>query len=389
MAAIGVRSSGAGLETVPFSTNVPAVGRLELWLTNLDRQLVSAIACDVDALLIALRQHGEVGPGRPPLLHIGMARTGDGAAGDESGRDGQIKTNSSQQISSTWDTRAYRKGEDAAGAPSSGARGTDGKGDPASRRQASVQGQLLARSTHWTTAVEVALSGAQVGLPTNSGGHGTGSQTKRTESLLESLLASLLLYVNGWTGEVRQPGGVTAYHSVTNTALTTQALQHRDIIEELLKPRSRPFSASPTTGQLETSGTTSIGSASSPGRVGEGARKTTDAVGEEYPFAWICHLRHYYVSPAEAAVRKATWEEQNNDGKGGDGPNHEAEDDQMDVLPPPPPLIRVGLGPWNVPYGFEYAGTLERLWLTPLSERCLLHAVHSAKVCATDADKHH
>ncbi|CAN0528801.1 unnamed protein product, partial [Scytosiphon promiscuus] len=48
--------------------------------------------------------------------------------------------------------------------------------------------------------------------------------------------------------------------------------------------------------------------------------------------------------------------------------------------PPPPPLIRVGLGPWNVPYGFEYAGTWERLWLTPLSERCLLHAVHSAKV---------
>lgn len=105
------------------------------------------------------------------------------------------------------------------------------------------------------------------------------------------------------------------------------------------------------------------------------------------PFTWTCHMRHYYSplakdSPsAETSVERRDSVMNDYDGAGGDGGGgyRRSDADAKDVVPPPP-VVTVGLGMWNVAYGFEYSGTLERLWLTPLSERCLLHAARSASV---------
>lgn len=368
MAAAGVRSSGAGLEVVPFSSPVVAIGRFESWVRDIDRQLMSAIAQDVETATVALRHHGKagVGPWRPALLYAGTT---------------EITAGGSKKVGIGVQPRPE--------AIPSLNRPTASESPAGDRNQPSVQAQLLARSAHWTAAVEVALSGTALGISPSQKGDGSsdrGGETsdalRQPERMLQEILSSILLHVSGWTEDFRQPGGMIAYNSVSTTALVTQALQQRDVLEELLKTASSPLSATmgsaevrsemPTTppGAPSSLPTTSSTMSSLP-RDGESANLV--AAAEFAPFLWTCHLRHYYT-PQEALA-------ENGLGDQGSSKSGRDEDQEQELVPPPPPpLIRVGIGPWNVPYGLEYAGTLERLWLTPLSERCLLHAVHSAKV---------
>lgn len=398
MAAAGVRSSGAGLEMLPFSSPVLAVGRFELWVRDIDRQLISAIVNDVETAMAALLQRGKPGlglGGSPLLRHVGGVTERAADSHEVGGSSAGLQMRPG--VGASPSQPAAQEGQTGAAA-----------GEKLSnRRQPSVQGQLLARSANWTTAVEAALSGTSLGTSqppaVGSGGGGRGGEvsgiTKKPEYMLQEVLSAVLRDVDGWVGELCQPGGMMAYYSLTNTALTTQALQHRDVVEELLKTVSGSTSSTPTAtlgGGLASSAPAGSATRSSflQGRAEEstGGEEASDLS----PFLWMCHLRHYYTSPEDAKFHdkgpqqgNAGQDSSNNSitshgdrgggarsGEGGGGD----EDPEQDFLPPPPPLIRVGLGPWNVPYGFEYAGTLERLWLTPLSERCLLHAVHSAKV---------
>lgn len=378
MAAVGVRSSGAGLETVFFSSQVPAIGRFEHWIRDLDRQLVVAIARDVETNLTALNDHAKsAGFTRPPLLHVGIEKSESLIGGDFGGKSRQAPLSKKDGGGTT---PAYRDGDPPI-APKPGTRiehssngGGEGLGEGAVRRP-SIQGHLLARSTHWTAAVETALACITEPRLTPSGTE----TTKSVASGLNGLLASLLEYVDGWAGELRQ-SSTTAYLLITNTALITQALQHRDVVGELLKtlsPASNPAPAHGDEGGFEARSTLSSGP-STQRRVWSGDTTTDDANPMEgFPFVWECHLRHYYISREEAAAREEAWKSIDGGGDGGSG-GYDGSDNNATV--PPPPLMRIGLGPWNVPYGFEYAGTLERLWLAPLSERCLLHVIHSAKV---------
>lgn len=444
MAATGIRSSGAGLETVPFESPVPARGRLELWVKDLDRRVVSAIARDVDLTLTALVAHGKVGgPGRPPLLQIGIEiASGNGiiGVGDGDGGQPQAGTAASEKTDGSDGTPLShlnsRKDGNAGGIAASptmaspgnaGGATTGGKSNKATakRHRPSIQGHLLARSAHWTAAVETAFSsasfsavmaptpGARPSLSGSALGSGAPPAVVRPESLaLKEILAALLLYIDGWAGELRQPGGISPYFSVSNTALMTQALHQRDVVDGLLKasylivypPTTTSIAAGKGTTGAPPDTTTSTSSFPEGGRANDGKGEMPGTISPSHvPFAWLCHLRHYHVSPAEAAARTSEWEGVdvadadsggnngrdknsvslddygNAGGRGGGGENDDLTTDAS-TRPPPPPLIRVGLGPWNVPYGFEYTGTFERLWLTPLSERCLLHAVHSAKV---------
>ena len=352
MAAAGVRSSGAGLEAVPFSSPVVAVGRFEIWARDVDRQLISAIAHDVEVAMTALRQHGRAGAPQRSTLQPRLEAV-----------------------------------------PSSNQPGA-ADGPAGDRSQLGLQARLLARSAHWTAAVEAALTGIALGtLPLQSGG-GSSSRTGATsdartkpEVILEEILSSILLRVDSWVEELCQPGGLTAYNAVATTALTTQALQQRDVLEELLKtiptfPSAVKGSAVESELSTATSATvgdapSSIPTASSAAfpKVEDGRSANLAETTVLSPFLWICHLRHYYTPPEDALPQRGTVHH-----PGGGNSGREEDQGQEFVPPPPPPLIRVGIGPWNIPYGFEYAGTLERLWLTPLSERSLLHAVHSAKV---------
>lgn len=359
MAAAGVRSSGAGLEVVPFSSPVVAVGRFEIWVRNVDRQLMSAIAHDVETATVALRQHGKAGggPGRSTLLYVGATET---TAGGNAKASTGVQPRPEAIPSSKQPTAA----EASAG----------------ERSQPSVQARLLARSAHWTAGVEAALTGTALGSsPPQPGGGSSGRGGETNEALkqpahtLQEFLSSILLQVVGWAEELCQPGGMVAYNSLATTALTTQALQQRDVLEELLKTASSSLSA--TTGSAgvnpATPNASPTMSSSSNGRDGKSDNFVETA--EIPPFLWTCHLRHYYTPLKDALPPNGRAHQ-----GGNNGGRDEDEDEDQELVPPP--LIRVGIGPWNVPYGFEYAGTLERLWLTPLSERCLLHAVHSAKV---------
>ncbi len=391
MAAAGVRSSGAGLEMVPFASPVPAVGRFDIWFRNVDRQLMSAIANDVETATAALRKHSKVASG--PLLHIqtteaiGSIKRAS-AANTDIGSSGLQRTGVSPPVNE------------------GGKQSESGQ-----RSYPSIQGQLLARSAHWTAAVETALTGTPFASSPPpggaSGGRGQGarSASRSPESLIQEILSSVLLHVHGWAEELRRPGGMTAYFSLMCTALTTQALQQRDVVEELLKKAPRVTAGGSTTDANPATTAAKGGRATSPKPITSSA--TTAGGGEENaalpgasewsPFLWLCHLRHYYVSPSEDGGRNGRPRQTRvgvaggggGGGAGGgrasaaaagEGDNDKDGEYEQELPPPPPPLIRVGLGPWNVPYGFEYAGNLEKLWLTPLSERCLLHAVHSAKV---------
>lgn len=460
MAAIGIRSSGAGLETVPFKSPVPARGRLELWVKDLDRQLVSAIARDVELTLTALVAHGKVGgPGRPPLLQVGIEiPSGKGIIGMGDGDGGQSNagTASSEMAGGSDGTSlshlnslndgsaggaaasptmatpgktggAIKGGENCIGATNGTGGGNNSK-SAGRRHRPSVQGHLLARSAHWTAAVEAAFSSASSsasmgptpGAPPSLNSSAPDSRASLSvarpeSSALKEIITSLLLYIDGWAGELRQPGGTSPYFSVSNTALMTQALHQRDVVDALLKasyltaPTSAPSEIGARKGTSATpqdSATTQQPSLPKGSRASDGTGETPGTISPSHaPFSWLCHVRHYHVSPAEAALRTSEWErvdgvadadsrEHNSRdthnaglggygdarGRGGGGGEDYDLSADANLRPPPPPLIRVGLGPWDVPYGFEYAGTMERLWLTPLSERCLLHAVYSAKV---------
>lgn len=444
MAAAGVCSSGAGLETVIFPSPIPAEGRLELWVRDLGRQLVSSIVRDVDVTVKALVAHGQVGHGRPPLLQIGWSksRTGDhrsaiafdgkggkvtgggtigggGGASDKSestgvsnpqSRGGSALMKQNEGTTATAQTR---------GIPDNGG-GSGRKGDIGAGGipRPCVQGHLLARSVHWTRLVEAALiQGASLPATTNSGGMGSVAVDNpcKTESALQGVHTALLVYLDGWAGELRQPGGMPLYSSITNIALITQALQQRDVVEELLKDFSQSATSMSTTssdvggkttvtaGRAGTAGVTraQVGDTASTSRASLISSSSFLARGvlsrpglgladgvvsvDRFPFAWTCHLRHYHVPATEASLTNYAEERQEGNikdsesGESGNGEYRRNEEDTGDV-PPPPPLLTVGLGTWKVPYGFEYAGTLERLWLTPLSERCLLHAAQSATV---------
>ena len=365
MAAAGVRSSGAGLEVIPFSSPVVAVGRFETWARNVDRQLISAIAHDVEIATTALRQYGKVGaPQRSTLLHAGAT--------------GMIP--GSTRKASTVQPRPEA-------VPSSNQPTAAVDAPVGERSQPSLQARLLARSAHWTAAVEAALTG-NGGMSSSRGGE-TDDAPKTPESMLQEILSSGLLQINSLAEELSQPGGMIAYESVATTAITTQALQQRDVLEELLKMTSSSLSAIGGSAVLSGTSTTTPAAVADvrsslptqppatssfpKGRDGESANLPETA--DFSPFLWTCHLRHYYTRPEEALSQKGR-------AHPGGGNNERDEDQEQELVPPPPPpLIRVGIGPWNIPYGFEYAGTLERLWLTPLCERSLLHAVHSAKVC--------
>lgn len=386
MAAVSVRSSGAGLEILPFAVPVPAVGRLEYWLRDVERQIVSAIAHDIDCTLKVLREHGSVGgPGRPPLLHTRNASRGTGFGGGGSvGRgDGD-----NDQLGAKGTAATKGGGQKHVGHGYNGPGVGNEDGEQPTKFCPSLQGQLLARSAHWTAMTETALrSHATSRDPIlDSGGDGIGCGLTGTptgvESGLRNVLASTLVYVDGWVEELLRPGGMTSCECITNTALVTQALQHRDVVEDLLGG-SEPAFLAPAVSSARMSGVVTTSAAFRPPVAS--SRTSSDAApaqsdghgianSKSYPFAWTCHLRHYYVSLVEAAARKAAWNSK------ADAFEEVEDDPQTTPEPPPPPLIRVGLGAWNIPYGFEYEGTLERLWLTPLSERCLLHAVYSAKV---------
>ncbi|CAM9401133.1 unnamed protein product [Ectocarpus fasciculatus] len=405
MAATGVRCCGAGLEMVPFSSPIPAVGRLEIWVRKVDRQLMSAIAEDVEIAASYLRQH-QAGGG---FGHLGLRTGGPNAIPGLLQRSG-IPSSSNKPANTLTGERSggdpYAVGGDGEGGKT-GEQTTTG-------RQPSVQGQLLARGAHWTAEIESALACTTIVEPLHStdgdngggGAAGVSAATNKPEcNKLQDVLESLLRNLNAWSDEFSQPGGLTAYESLTITALATQALQQRDVVEELLQTVSLPsaidgqeLQAGKTLATSAASGMTpsSPTARSTPSSV-KGHRDREHVIDEEensLPFLWACHLRHYYTSPEETqslngrAQQSSDRQTDNDDrshGAGSGGGTKNAErggyEDQEDdpVPPPPPPLIRVSVGPWNVPYGFEYAGTLERLWLTPLSERCLLHAVHSAK----------
>ncbi|CAM9106957.1 unnamed protein product [Hapterophycus canaliculatus] len=398
MAAAGVCSSGAGLEVVPFSYPVPALGRLEVWVRDVDRQLMSAIAQDVEFSVDVLREDSKAGGGlgRPALLHIGRAANGNAGLQSRSGTEPAAKQ---YTVGGNSPAAMAGKGSGSEGF-AAGSRSEPGRGeDQASTiRRPSVQGQLLARSVHWTAAVETALcSDASLRplLPPRdaSGGRGHESMAavQKPGRELQQILALVAQNVNGWVEELCQPGGLTAYSSLTNTALVTQALQQRDVVEQLMKATLRsasaPFTSPPTTLEgCQTGLTSTAGSEAATLNIESGEERLdgTAESSEFSPFLWTCHLRHYYTSPSETKAEGEGEQEGHNghpSDKGskwteyGNGEGHPDPEDSA----PPLPLIRVGLGPWNVPYGFEYAGTWEKLWLTPLSERCLLHAIHSAK----------
>lgn len=427
MAAAGARSSGAGLEAVPFPCPVSAVGRLEVWVKDVDRQLMSAIARDVETCVDTLRQYRKAGEGlgRPALLHIGggadrkassATMNGGGGGGGEGGGGAAANDNAGLQSRSGAEPSAKQhttggNSPSAAAGKGGGGEGfaAGGKSEPgrgedqaSTAHRPSVQAQLLARSVHWTASVETALSADSSFWPmlspgdVNSNGHrgnGSAPTVKKPGHELQQILAVVARDVNGWVEELCEPGGLTAYNSLTNTALITQALQQRDVVEQLMQ--STPIStSSPSTPPSTTLEGRQRGFASTAGSetassdVGSGEDRVEGAAGvtEHSPFLWTCHLRHYYTSPSETKAREEGGQEGNSNGHSSDNDKkwavHDNGEDHQNVEDsiPPPPLIRVGLGPWNVPYGFEYAGTWERLWLTPLSERCLLHAIHSAKV---------
>lgn len=431
MAAAGVWSSGAGLETVRFASPIPVEGRLELWIRDLDRQLVSLVVCDLDNAVKALIAHGHVGPGRPPLLHINSSgnRASDCTAiegnGGDPGLSESTETGASQSRGNAGRGNAtaltgQNKGLDATSptrdildgigvARERTGPGNDG-GTAGSMVKPSLQGHLLARSVHWTRLVEAALMQTfETGTPSIGSGGGSTVTTA-----IEGVHGALLIYLDGWATELRRSECLTPYASITNTALITQALQQRDVVEELLTEVSSSMrSASPSTGtEAEVGeGGSSGGAAGAPNarfgvpvgsqRVERDFAGTIDArtgspASVSMPFSWTCHIRYYHVSPDDAMLRESSREILQSDAGDWPGANGAKggryrgwEDDTSEAAPPaPPPFLRVGLGPWSVPYGFEYAGTLERLWLTPLSERCLLHAAHSAKVSALHGDTH-
>eukprot|EP00903_Cladosiphon_okamuranus_P016193 g14943.t2 len=374
LAAVGVRSSGAGLEVVPFSSPVVAVGRFEIWVKNIDRKLMSAIAHDVETATVAVRQHGKAG-GAPGCSTLLLASTTGPVAGG------------SRKVSTSGQPRSEVL-------PSSNQPTAAAEAAVLERSQPSLQARLLARSAHWTAAVEEALAGTALRtspLPPDGGRSSRGGETsdarRKPETMLEEILSSIHLQVNSWTEELCQPGGMTVYNSVSTTALTTQALQQRDVLEELLKTTVPSLSAAAGSAvQSERFLTTSAAADDAPSSlptespsapsspiVGDEQRPTFGELAAFSPFIWTCHLRHYYTPPVEALNQTGRTHQGNSNNGRGNGQEQEM------VHSPPPPLIRVGIGPWNIPYGFEYAGTLERLWLTPLSERCLLHAVHSGK----------
>eukprot|EP00752_Nemacystus_decipiens_P006721 g6044.t1 len=371
MAAAGVRSSGAGLEVVSFSSPVLVVGRFEMWVRDVDRQLMSTIAHGVDMATTALRQYGKAeGASQPSaLLHAGPS-------GGIVGGNRKISTSVQPRPEATLSSNGAPAGE---------------------RSQPSLQARLLARSAHWTTAVEAALTGSGLiasksqpggGSSTNSYGGEIGDTRNNTETMLQEILSSILLHIKSLAEELSPPGGMPAYESVATTALTTLALQHRDVLEELLKPTSSDVSAiGGSTEQFKTFTTASTAVADSPlsspaqspatKSFRKGGESTNFAESAAFsPFLWTCHLRHYFTPPEEALPHKGRADPGGGNSKRGEG-------QEQEPPPPPPPLIRIGIGPWNIPYGFEYAGTLERLWLTPLAERSLLHAVHSAKAVSS------
>lgn len=340
MAAAGVRSSGAGHEVVFFSHPVPAIGRFEHWVREIDRQLISAVARDVEVVLNALDKHENVGPGSPHLLHVEFE--GEAIPSD-----------------------VVEDTDNGGGPPANGK-----KGAPTSGSRPTLQGSLLAREAYWTAAVETALAGSTPRSLASVRGS-RGAMSKNSEDWLGILHASLLRYVDGWARELREPG-TGAYSSVVNGALITQALHQRDVVDGLLEGLYPP----PQLGKGDVD-EGSLPSTSTPSLCGGGQRGGDTKINPKsgsFPFVWTCHLRHYSASRAEALTQQRSYLRNGGDGDEG------SEGDESAIAPAPPPLMKIGIGPWNVPYGFEYAGTMERLWLTPLSERCLLHAVHSAKV---------
>lgn len=339
MAAAGVRSSGAGHEVVFFSNPVPAIGRFEHWVREIDRQLISAVARDVEVVLNALGKHGNIGPGSPHQLHVEL----------------EADANPSDRVEDTCN---------GGGAPANVKRGA-----PKSGSRPTLQGSLLARGAHWTAAVEAALAGSTPrSLESVRGSRG--AVPENSKDGLGILHDSLLRYVDGWSKELREPG-IGAYSSVVNGALITQALYQRDVVGDLLKglyPPSQLGNRDVAKGSMSSISTPSLCGG------GQGGGDAKISPPGSFPFIWTCHLRHYSASRAEALTQQKSYLRNRGDGDEGD------EGDESAIAPAPPPLMKIGIGPWNVPYGFEYAGTMERLWLTPLSERCLLHAVHSAKV---------
>ncbi|CAM9357254.1 unnamed protein product, partial [Choristocarpus tenellus] len=314
VAAVGTISAGGGLETVRFSAPVIMNDRMEEWVNIFDRQLALAVMCDTGCSLVLLQEHAAEDKRRDshnqvPLLHISSPPR-------------------NPQESMWLDMLASAEKSGAAAGDTTNGRRTSQASSMASSKSVCLQGELLARSIHFTSQIELAIAG---------GGRSKGCE--RWEEALDAIGRSLTIHTNGWAEYLSNPSLEDALNTISYTALITQALQHRDTVQ-LLKDALHKT----------------------------GSQGQQDSLPVIDSFAWVCHLRYYFSSPAKAQEVLEAWKKEE---------NREEEDRE----PTPPPVVRVSIGPWHTPYGFEYRGTMERLWVTPLSERCLLHTTHSAKGC--------
>lgn len=272
MAAAGVRSSGAGLETIVFDSPIPTEGRLESWVRDLDRQLISSLVRDVNFVVEALVAHGQVGPGRPPLLQVGTSDAkpdkyyspigggtggkvmgggavarGGGGGGGVGGSDKSESTKISTSPSRSNSTPSRDDGNPKQGTHGDGGGREDGAASATSEGLPGggpcIQAHLLARSVHWTGLVEAALR--QKPPVKNRKVTTVGSSNKGgTDVALQIIYASLLAHVDGWAGELRLPGVMRPITATSNAALITQALQQRDTVRELLEACSPTPSSS-------------------------------------------------------------------------------------------------------------------------------------------------
>ncbi|CAM9708631.1 unnamed protein product [Sphacelaria rigidula] len=240
MAAAGVRSSGAGLETIVFDSPIPTEGRLESWVRDLDRQLISSLVRDVNFVVEALVAHGQVMGG-------GAVARGGGGGGGVGGSDKSESTKISTSPSRSNSTPSRDDGNPKQGTHGDGGGREDGAASATSEGLPGggpcIQAHLLARSVHWTGLVEAALR--QKPPVKNRKVTTVGSSNKGgTDVALQIIYASLLAHVDGWAGELRLPGVMRPITATSNAALITQALQQRDTVRELLEACSPTPSSS-------------------------------------------------------------------------------------------------------------------------------------------------
>ncbi|CAM9103796.1 unnamed protein product, partial [Discosporangium mesarthrocarpum] len=323
LAAVGAHSAGGGLETMCFVSPAILKSDMDEWFIDLERQLVVVIMRDIARSIDVLKRHDasnstqSMTAQNPLLLKSGRSAKSNTTTDTKGTRVKQGKR------------RGDRKGSMDEGKGNLGREPTNlSRVDDDSKSYVCLQGQLLARSVHWTSQVEKVFHSA--------GARGSAKGAERLEMALNGLSSSLTCHVDGWAKVLASPGGLNQLAVISNAAFVTQAMYQRDIVEDLM-PKSQPANGLP------------------------GKR---DHPPEVNSFAWTCHLRYYFNSPKQ-------------DGEDLSASKDENEED--DLRPLPKPVLRVSVGPWHAPYGFEYCGTMEKLWLSPLSERCLLHTAHSAK----------